>query len=229
MKKLSIKNWALDDRPREKLLNKGVENLTDAELLAIIISSGNREESAVELSRRILISFDNNLNSLGKSSVRDFMKFKGIGEAKAITIVAALELGRRRKLAEVLKKTEILSDKDAFEFFYSFMGDLEYEEFWVLMLNNKNSILDKRKIGQGGINSTIVDVRMIMKYAIESLATNIILCHNHPSGNLEPSSQDIEISKKIFEAGKILDINILDHIIIGNKDYFSFKSNNLIF
>lgn len=227
--KLSIKNWAIDDRPREKLLSKGIASLSDAELIAILIGSGNRNESAVELSRRILNSEDNNLNELSKKSIADLMKFKGIGEAKAISIVAALELGKRRKSAEIIEKKQISSSNDVFDFFNTFLGDLSYEEFWIVILNNSNKIIDKHKISQGGISETTVDVRLIMKLALDKLASGIILCHNHPSGNLKPSSADIELTMKIFEAGKTLNIKILDHIIISNSKFYSFADNGVVF
>lgn len=225
--KLSIKDWALEDRPREKLIAKGLQSLSDAELIAILISSGNRGETAVELAKRILISADNNLNTLGKLSLNDLQKFKGIGEAKAIAIVAALELGRRRKLSEIIEKKIIRSSKDIFEFFHPILADLPHEEFWVVFLNNSSKIIDKLKISQGGLSGTVIDVRLIMKAAIEKLASSIILCHNHPSGNLKPSKNDIEITKKMREAGKILDIKVLDHIIVTDESYFSFGDEGL--
>jgi len=227
--KLSIKNWAVDDRPREKLLNKGISALSDAELIAILIGSGNREESAVELSKRILNSEKNNLNELGKKSIEDLTQFKGIGEAKAISIVAALELGKRRKLAEIIDKKQITSSKDIFEYFYPMLGDLKYEEFWILTLNRSCKVIEKHKISQGGISQTIIDVKLIMKIAIEKLAEAIVLCHNHPSENLEPSKQDNIITTKIIDAAKVLDIKVLDHIIIGDKNYYSFADNEFDF
>ena len=194
--KLSIKDWAIEDRPREKLIAKGLQSLSDAELIAILIGSGNREETAVELSKRILKSAGNNLNTLGKLNLNDLQKFKGIGDAKAITIVAALELGRRRKLSEIVERKIIRSSKDIFEFFHPILADLPHEEFWVVFLNQSNKIIDKYRVSQGGIAGTVIDVRLIMKAAIEKLASGIILCHNHPSGNLKPSGSDIKITKK---------------------------------
>jgi len=227
-KKLSIKEWSVDDRPREKLLNKGINTLSDAELIAILIGSGNREESAVELSKKILSSDNNNLNELGKRSINDLMKFKGIGEAKAISIVAAMELGKRRKLSEIIEKKQITSSNDAFEYFYPILGDLSHEEFWILLLNNSNKIIDKQKISQGGVSETTIDVRLIMKNSLEKLATSLILCHNHPSGNKIPSNADIELTKKIKAAGKTLDIKVLDHIIVCNTNYYSFADEGLV-
>jgi len=227
VQKLSIKDWALEDRPREKLVAKGIQSLSDAELIAILISSGNREESAVELSKRILKSAENNLNTLGKLSLNDLQKFKGIGEAKAISIVAALELGRRRKLSEIIEKKMIKSSKDVFEFFHPILADLPHEEFWVVFLNQSNKIIDKYRASQGGIASTVIDVRLIMKAAIEKLASGIILCHNHPSGNLKPSKSDIDITTKLREAGKIMDIKVLDHVIVTDEKYFSFGDEGI--
>jgi DNA repair protein RadC len=226
--KLNITDWAIEDRPREKLIAKGRQNLTDAELIAILIGSGNTEETAVELAKRILNSVENNLNALGQLTVNTLMKFKGIGEAKAISIVAALELGRRRKLSDVLERKKITSSKTVFELMNPVLADLTHEEFWVIFLNRNNKVIDKQRIGQGGIHGTIADTRLIMKAAIEKLATSIILCHNHPAGSLKPSDADKYLTKKIVEAGKILDIAVLDHIIIGNEEYFSFKDKALI-
>ncbi len=227
-KKLSIKEWAVEDRPREKMLTKGVRSLSEAELLAILISSGNLEESAVELSRRILASVNNNLNELGKKSINDLRKFKGIGEVKAITIMAALELGRRRKESDPDEKIKVTTSLDTAAVFKPLLSDLPHEEFWVLLLNRNNLIIDKIMVSQGGISGTIIDVRIIMKMALDKLASSIILCHNHPSGNLIPSEADKEITKKIKEAGKFMDIPVLDHLIIGNDAYFSFADEGLI-
>ena len=225
--KLSIKDWAIEDRPREKLIAKGLQSLSDAELIAILIGSGNREETAVELSKRILKSAGNNLNTLGKLNLNDLQKFKGIGDAKAITIVAALELGRRRKLSEIIEKKIVRSSKDIFEFFHPILADLPHEEFWVVFLNQSNKIIDKYRVSQGGIAGTVIDVRLIMKAAIEKLASGIILCHNHPSGNLKPSKSDIDITKKLRDAGEIMEIKVLDHIIVTDESYFSFADEGI--
>ncbi|MFN8255347.1 MAG: DNA repair protein RadC [Bacteroidales bacterium] len=227
-KKLKITDWAPEDRPREKLLSKGIQSLTDAELLAIIIGSGNTEETAVELCKRILNDVSNNLNELGKFTITGLQEYKGIGEAKAISIVAALELGKRRKISEILDKKQISSSKDAFELFVSIIGDLPYEEFWIIYLNRSNKITGKEKISQGGISGTVIDNRIILKNALERLASGIIICHNHPSGNRQPSKQDLEITKKLSEAAKLFDINLLDHIIIANHDYLSFADEGLL-
>lgn len=225
---ISIKNWAEDDRPREKLLAKGRSALSDAELIAILIGSGSKNESAVELSQKILAGAGNNLNALGKVSVKDLMKFKGIGEAKAISIAAALELGRRRKKEKPGKRDKILTSRDVFEFFYPQLADLPHEEFWILLLNRANNIIHKVNISRGGISGTIVDVRIILKIAIENLATSIVLCHNHPSGNIMPSQSDTELTKNLKQAAALVEIQVLDHIIIGENAYYSFSDEGVI-
>jgi DNA repair protein RadC len=225
---LTIKHWSEDDRPREKLINKGKIALSDAELVAIIIGSGNREESAVDLSKKILNTVHNNLNELGKLSVQDLMKFKGIGEAKAISIITALELGRRRNLEEALEKPKITGSRSVFDIMQPILGELQHEEFWILYLSNANKIKLKFQMSKGGITGTMVDSRLIFKRALEISATGIILCHNHPSGNIKPSSSDINLTKKIKKGGELLDINVLDHVIITEKDYFSFADKNMM-
>jgi DNA repair protein RadC len=218
---LKIKDWAEEDRPREKLLVKGITSLSDAELIAIIIGSGNADESAVELARRILQSAQNNLSALGKFTVTDLMKFKGIGEAKAIGIVSALELGRRRKSDDIPEKQQIQSSNDVFTIFQPMLADIPHEEFWVLLLNRSNRIIEKLRVSQGGVSGTVTDIRLILKPAIEKLASSIILCHNHPSGNIKPSENDITITQKVKEAAKFMDIAVLDHIIVCEKNYYS--------
>ena len=227
-KSVSIKNWKEDDRPREKLLSKGKNTLSDAELIAILIGSGNREESAVGLAKRILTSTSNNLNQLGKLSVNDLTQFKGIGGAKAISIITALELGRRRRLEEALERPKINSSKAVFDIMQPILGELNHEEFWVLYLNNSNKIMYKNQLSSGGITGTLVDVRMLFKKALELSSVAVILCHNHPSGSLKPSKSDIDLTKKIQRAGKSLDIKILDHLLITEKAYFSFADSKLI-
>lgn len=226
--RISIKNWAEDDRPREKLLLKGKNSLSDAELIAILIGSGNSEESAVELSKRILQSTENSLSKLAKLSVNDLQKFKGIGEAKAISIVAAMELARRRKEENVSNEISIKSSKDAYQVVQTFLSDLPHEEFWILSLNRNNKVKSKTLISRGGVSGTVVDSRIIFKQAIEELASGIILAHNHPSGNIQPSSEDIKITRKIKEAGELLDIRLIDHIIVGEKNYYSFADEGMI-
>lgn len=223
----SIKNWAEDDKPREKLMMKGKQTLSDAELIAILIGSGNRNESAVELSKRILKSVDNNLNVLGKLSLKQLMDFKGIGEAKAISIVAAMELGRRRREEEAVELKKITSSKAVFEIMQPIIGELPHEEFWVLYLNNSNKVVYKAQLSKGGITGTVVDVRLIFKTALEQNATSIILSHNHPSGKLQASEADLQITKKLKSAGEHLDVKVLDHVIITEKGYLSFQDKGI--
>lgn len=227
-KKPSIKEWAVEDRPREKMLMKGIRSLSETELIAILIGSGSLDESAVELSRRILASVNNNLNELGKQTTKDFQKFKGIGPVKAITISAAMELGRRRKESEPDERLKVITSSDAASIFKPLLSDLPHEEFWILLLNRNNLVLDKIMVSSGGLSGTVIDVRIILKKALDKLACSIILCHNHPSGNLVPSEADKEITRKIKEAGKHMDIPVLDHLIIGNGSYFSFADEGLI-
>lgn len=228
-KKLPINQWAEDDRPREKLLNKGKGQLSKAELIAILIGSGSRNESAVELSKRILQSTNNNLAELSRLTVADFIKFKGIGEAKAISIVAALELGRRRREDDVLEnKTKISSSSDAYNILYPEMSDLVKEEFWILLLNRANHFLKKIRISEGGLTGTVADPKVIFKHALDNSASSIILAHNHPSNNLKPSQNDIDLTKKLVSAGKLLEISVLDHLIIGSDTFFSFADESLI-
>ena len=227
-KKLNIKEWAVEDRPREKLLSKGARHLTDAELIAILIGSGNLEETAVELSKRILASTNNSLNELGRKEIDFLQSFNGIGEAKAVTIVAALELGKRRKEADVFNKSQIKSSRDAADFFQPLLGDLNHEEFWVMLLNRGNKILDTFMVSQGGISGTVIDVKIILKRAIEKLASSIILCHNHPSETMLASDADHNITMKISEAAQIMDITVLDHIIIGQNNYLSFADEGIL-
>lgn len=225
---LSIKSWAEEDRPREKLLDKGRHVLTEAELIAILIGSGNKNETAVELSKRILSNTGNNLNELGKLNVTDLTKFKGIGEAKAISIIAALELGRRRKETEAAKREKIITSKDVFEIMKPSMMDLPHEEFWLLMLNRASDVIKKELISRGGVSGTVVDAKIIFKTAVEQYASSIIICHNHPSGNLKPSDADIRLTKNIKEAGKIMEISLLDHLIISDKGFYSFADEGII-
>ncbi|MCU4156509.1 DNA repair protein RadC [Carboxylicivirga sp. A043] len=226
---LSIKEWALEDRPREKLLYKGLASLSDAELLAILIGSGSAKESAVELSKKILRDCQNNLNTLGKKTVNDLkLSYHGVGDAKAISIVASLELGRRRKLQETEERSKIASSQEVCDIFQPILGDLPHEEFWVLMLNRSNKVIAKNKVSQGGISGTVIDVRLILKSAIDHLASSIVLCHNHPSGNRQPSEADTKITKKMSEAGRIMDIPVLDHIIVTDDSYFSYADEGMI-
>jgi len=227
-KKLNIKEWAAEDRPREKLMIHGPRSLSDAELIAILIGSGNTGETAVELSRRILSSVNNNLNELARKGTDFLQSFNGIGQAKAITILAAIELGKRRKDASPEQKEKITSSKDAADYFRPIVNDLEVEEFWMMFLDRANNIIGKHRVSIGGISGTVIDVRVIMKEALNNKSSSIILCHNHPSGNLVPSDADLKITRKIREAGEIMDIKVLDHIIIANQKYYSFADEGIL-
>ena len=226
--KLNIKNWAIEDRPREKLLYRGISSLSDAELVAILIGSGNSEETAVELSRRILEKVKNNLNELGKLNVENLKTFKGIGEAKAISIIAAMELGRRRNHSSALELDKITGSSDVARYLRPLIGDIPYEESWVLFLNRQNKIIDKQRLSQGGMTGTVIDVRLVLKMALEKHATSLIFAHNHPSGNLEASDADRKITRQIKDAGVIMDIPLLDHLIITQGGYFSFADEGLL-
>ena len=226
--KLSIKQWAEDDRPREKLLGKGRLALSNAELIAILINSGSTDESAVDLSKRILASTQDNLIELSRLSIADLCTFKGIGPARAVTITAALELGRRRRESEALQKKTISCSRDAFEVMQSSLADINYEEFWILLLNRANQVIRKVNISEGGFSGTVADPKKIFKIALENSASGIILCHNHPSGNLKPSDADIQLTRKLKEAGAHLDLPILDHLIIGDEKYISFADDALL-
>ena len=225
-----IKSWAEDDRPREKLLLKGRSALSDAELIAILIGSGNANETAVEVARKILKDekVKENLVELGKLSVSDLMKHKGIGEAKAITIVAAMELGNRRRETEALQREQVTTSKDAAAIIQRHLADLPHEEFWILMLNRANKIIAKHPVSQGGIAGTVVDAKMVFKPGVEHSASSVILCHNHPSGNLQPSNEDIKLTKKLQDAGTNLDVKVIDHIIVTDSGYFSFADEGLL-
>lgn len=218
----------MDDRPREKLLHKGPVNLSDSELLAILINNGNKEKSAVDLAKEILQMGNNNLNELGKFSLQEYQRIKGIGLAKAITIAAAIELGRRRQLAPFLKKTVFRKSEDIAEFIRTSMKDYTYEVFGVVYLNRSNKVNHFEIISSGGISGTVVDTRIILKKAIEHGATSIVLCHNHPSGNIKPSKADEELTKKIKEAAKYHDIEVIDHIIVSEEGYFSFSDDGIL-
>ncbi|MDD2821653.1 MAG: DNA repair protein RadC [Flavobacterium sp.] len=222
-----ITHWSEDDKPREKLMLKGKSALSDAELIAILIGSGSRSESAVDLSKRILSSVDNNLNALGKLSISQLMSFKGIGEAKAISIIAAMELGRRRRAEDAVELIKITSSKKIFEIMQPIIGELPHEEFWIVYLNNSNKVISKSQLSKGGITGTLVDVRLVFKTALEMGATALILCHNHPSGTLIPSDADKQITKKLKVAGDSLEIKVLDHLIVTENNYFSFVDEGI--
>ncbi|MBU2915152.1 MULTISPECIES: RadC family protein [Reichenbachiella] len=226
--KLTIKKWAEEDRPREKLILKGRAALSDAELIAILIGSGTRNSSAVELAQHILSSVNHNLNQLAKLSLNELKKFNGIGEAKAISIISSLELGRRRKEAAPEKRAKITCSEDLFLLMKPHMLDLMHEEFWVIYLNRANKVIKQERISTGGVTGTVVDSKIIFKHALEELACSIILVHNHPSGNLNPSEEDIKLTKKIQTAGHALEIPVLDHMIFTDHDYFSFSDKAMM-
>ncbi len=225
---MSIKFLAEDDRPREKFLLKGKNALSDAELLAIIMGSGNRTESAVQLGRKILDSVGNNWHNLSLLSITDLTKFNGIGDAKAISIASALEIGRRRAAQEVPEKVQITNSRDTYKILAPFLADLQTEEFWAVFLNQNNRVIAKSRLSSGGINQSVVDIRILYKTALEHVATGIVVAHNHPSGNLKPSQEDLKITKQIAEAGKILNIQLLDHLILSQNSYLSFADENLL-
>lgn len=227
-KKLSIKDWAVEDRPREKLMYKGVKSLSSAELIAIIIGSGNRRQSAVELSKSILSHCDNDLNLLAKKTIPDLIKIPGIGEAKAIGIISALELGCRQKAFLSKQKLKITCSNDAFEIISPYVENLGHEEFWVIFLNQANKIVEIKNVSSGGITGTVFDVRLVFKDALLLQATNLILCHNHPSGSLQPSNADKDVTSRASKAGKLMNISVLDHLIIADNQFFSFADEGLI-
>ncbi len=227
-KHINIKSLAEDDRPREKLVALGRHSLSDAELLAIILGSGNRTETAVQLAQRMLSENQNNINLLAKLSLNDFKKYKGVGIVKAINIAATFELGRRRNDSETTERTKITSSKIAYQILKKRLSDLPHEEFWILILNRANQVIKEEYLSKGGISGTVVDVRLICKSAIENNASGIIMAHNHPSGQIEPSEQDKAITKKLKQAISLFDISLLDHLIIGDQNYFSFADNNMV-
>lgn len=223
MKKLTIKDWAEDDRPREKVLLRGITSLSNAELLAILIGSGNNDESAIQLSQRILNTVNNNLYALGKLSLSDLTTgFKGIGVAKGVTILAALELGRRRREAEPAVRLQITCSRDVYDLFFPLLADLPHEEFWVAYLNRSNRVIDKVKLSQGGVSETVADIKILLKGALNLLASGMVLCHNHPSGTLRPSSADDQLTRRIQQAAKLLDIQVVDHLILAENRYYSY-------
>jgi DNA repair protein RadC len=226
--RLTITQWAEEDRPREKMMMHGASALSNAELLAILIGSGSAEESAVELTRKILNDYHNNLNELGKASIDDLCRYKGIGSAKAISILAASELGKRRKEEAVKERVTILSSKDVYDCFYPLMCDLPTEEFWVLMLNQASKIIDKVKISAGGLSATAVDVRCILREALIKRASAIVLCHNHPSGNIRPSKEDDLLTRHVAQASECMDIRLVDHIILTDGAFYSYSDEGRI-
>ena len=224
----AMTTWAVEERPREKVMANGVQFLSNSELLAILLGSGTKNMTAVELARRILKASGNNLQKLGRQGVGDLVRIKGVGPAKAISILAALEIGRRRAGIQHAEKIPVKSSETVFNIFHPLMGDLEHEEFWLLMLNRANRVLGRYKVSQGGLSGTVIDTRIILKKALDNLASSIIVCHNHPSGNMQPSDADVKITEKLKKAAEMLEIKLLDHVIIADKSYFSFADEGLI-
>ena len=225
----ALKTWAVEERPREKVMARGVRHLTDAELVAILVGSGTRNITAVELARLILRRAGDDLNQLGRQRVEDLLKIKGVGPAKAISVLAAMELGRRRAGLHQAEKTPVKSSETVFNLFHPLLGDLDHEEFWLLMLNRANRVLGRFKVSQGGLSGTVIDTRIILKKALDNLASSIIVCHNHPSGNKQPSDADIKITEKLKKAAEMVEIKLLDHVIIADKSYFSFADEGIIY
>jgi DNA repair protein RadC len=226
--KLGIKLWAEEDRPREKLLLHGRRHLTDAELIAILIGSGSKNETAVDLSKKILAFYDHNLTKLGKASIQDLSKFKGIGEAKALTIIAALELGLRRKETAEEVNTQVTTSNDVYKYLHQTFVNLNHEEFWILLLNRSNRVIGKFLISKGGQAGTVADPKIIFKTALENNAANIVLAHNHPSGSLKPSESDDKLTKDMVASGNLLSLYVVDHLIFANNRYYSYKDEDLI-
>ena len=224
----TLKSWAVEERPREKVMANGIQYLSDSELLAILMGSGTRNITAVELARKILGKAGNNLHELGRQSLGDLLKIKGVGPAKAISVMAAMELGRRRAGIHQTEKIPVKSSETVFNIFHPLLGDLDHEEFWLLMLNRANKVLGRFKVSQGGLSGTVIDTRIILKKALDNLASSIIVCHNHPSGNNQPSDADVKITEKLKKAAEMLEIKMLDHVIIADKSYFSFADEGLI-
>jgi DNA repair protein RadC len=224
----ALTTWAVEDRPREKVLANGVQYLSDSELLAILLGSGTKNMTAVELARLILKGAGNSLHQLGRQGIEDLVRIKGVGTAKAITLIAAMELGRRRASMHSAERIPVKSSETVYRLFHPILGDLEHEEFWLLMLNRANRVLGRYKVSQGGLSGTVIDTRIILKKALDNLASSIIVCHNHPSGNNQPSEADLKITEKLKKAAEMLEIKLLDHVIIADKSYFSFADEGLI-
>lgn len=226
--KLTINHWAEEDRPREKMRTHGATVLSDAELLAILIGSGSTEDSAVELMRKVLGEYHNSLNELGKTSVDELCRYKGIGPAKAITILAATELGKRRKEEEGRERQRILSSSDVYSTFYPLMCDLPTEECWVLLLNQRGNVIDKVRISAGGLSMVVVDVRCILREALLKRAVSIVLCHNHPSGNLKSSPEDDRLTQQLKQAAEVMNIRLVDHVILTDGKFYSYADEGRI-
>ena len=225
---IPVKHWAEDDQPREKLMNKGKRALSDAELLSILLGFGTRGTSVVEVAKNLLNAFDNDLHALSKASINDLKKIRGVGKVKAIKIAAAMELGQRRIQTDIKKRPQIRTSEDAHKIISSTIKDLHYEEFWILLLNRSNEVIGKKEISKGGVSGTVVDAKLVFNEALRQFASSIILCHNHPSGNLKPSQADIDLTRKMKAAGKTLDISVLDHLIVSEKGFYSFADEGLM-
>ena len=226
--KLKINEWAEEDRPREKVMLQGVSALSNAELLAILIGSGNQDETAVELMRKVLDGYHNNLSELGKATVEELCRYKGIGPAKAVTILAASELGKRRKEEAPRERDQIRNSEHIYHYFYPLMCDLPIEECWVMLLNQAARVIQAVKISAGGLASTQVDIRCILREALLKRATSLILCHNHPSGNIHPSGDDDRLTQSLFQAAKVMNIRMLDHVIVTDGAYYSYADEGRI-
>jgi DNA repair protein RadC len=226
--KLSIREWAPDDRPREKLMQHGAHVLSDAELIAILLGSGTRNESALDLAKRLLMGCGNDLHRLGRASLADLMRIKGIGQAKAISIVAALELGRRRRAAEPAERELVGTSVVAYELLRPHLADLPHEEFWLLLLDRGNRLIDRVRVSMGGIHGTVADPKVIFKEALDRRASCLVLGHNHPSGQLRPSTEDINLTRKLVDGGRLLEILVQDHLIVTSSGYFSFADNGMM-
>ena len=224
----NLKTWSVEDRPREKVLANGVQYLSDSEILAILLGSGTRNMTVVELAKQVLAKSGNSLHELGRQNISDLVAIKGIGPAKAITLLAAMELGRRRDATQQTERIPVKSSETVFKIFHPILGDLDHEEFWLLMLNRANRVLGRFKVSQGGLSGTVIDTRIILKKALDNLASSIVVCHNHPSGNNQPSDADVKITEKLKKAAEMLEIKLLDHVIIADKSYFSFADEGLI-
>lgn len=226
--RLPIKSWALEDRPREKMMQKGISALSDTELIAVLLGNGHKNQSAIDLARALLMEANQNLHNLAQKDLNDLMKMRGIGPAKAISILAAIELGRRRTQQQLDEVLTISSSNDVASYFISKLGDLPHEEFWVLYLNRANRVIFTQRLSQGGIAGTVIDIRILMKEALSRLASSMIVCHNHPSGNLKPSTQDISITMKIRDASKLIDVPLLDHLVVSNAGFYSFADEGIL-
>ncbi len=224
----NLKTWSVEDRPREKVIANGVQYLSDSELLAILLGSGTRNMTVVELARQVLHKSGNSLHELGRQNISELVAIKGIGPAKAITLLAAMELGRRRGATQQTERISVKSSETVFNIFHPILGDLDHEEFWLLMLNRANRVLGRFKVSQGGLSGTVIDTRIILKKALDNLSSSIVVCHNHPSGNNQPSDADVKITEKLKKAAEMIEIKLLDHVIIADKSYFSFADEGLI-